>query len=140
WFEDLYDIDANADRPVAVADLRLMLQSLLKERLKMSVHRDNQDVSSVQLVVASNGPKVAPVRNPDCTYTMTDGPCGEFDGGPSRGLRGRNVSMSALAATLTTWIGQTVSDNTSLAGLFDIKTTPWLRQKFGPNFAPEVVP
>ena len=59
WFDsNCYDIVATVPLGASVADFRLMLQNLLAERFKLSVHRGVKQVSGYALEVAKGGPKL----------------------------------------------------------------------------------
>ena len=56
---DGYDIDAKAEQPVPKDQLRLMLQSLLADRFRLTLHREARTGQLYRLVVAKGGPKLA---------------------------------------------------------------------------------
>ena len=59
WIEsERYDIVAKAAGPAPNDQLRLMLQTLLKERFKLTFHRDRKDLPGYALLVAKGGPKL----------------------------------------------------------------------------------
>lgn len=52
WLNDVrFDIVAKAANPVPEDQLRLMLQSLLKERFRMEAHRESRQLSGYALLV-----------------------------------------------------------------------------------------
>jgi uncharacterized protein (TIGR03435 family) len=53
-----YDILAKTDAPVAVSELKVMLQHLLAKRFKLAIHRETRMLPVYQLVVAKGGPKL----------------------------------------------------------------------------------
>jgi uncharacterized protein (TIGR03435 family) len=56
---DRYDIEAKGDSPdINREDMRLMLQSLLKERFKFQFHRETKELPIYELVVGKNGHKL----------------------------------------------------------------------------------
>src|SRR5215467_10061411 len=55
WLDDPYEIEGKAEKPVTTRELKLMLQSLLLERLKLTFHRENKEVAVFDLVVAKGG-------------------------------------------------------------------------------------
>jgi uncharacterized protein (TIGR03435 family) len=57
-----FDITAKAASAVSEDQLRLMLQSLLKERFMLAVHRQVKDLSGYALVVGKNGTKLRPAE------------------------------------------------------------------------------
>lgn len=55
---DSYDILARAGSPVAVSQLRIMLQDLLAKRFKLTLHRETKMFPVYELVVAKGGPRL----------------------------------------------------------------------------------
>ena len=53
-----YDITATMPMGTSVADFRLMLQELLKERFKLAAHKGTKQVSGYALEIAKGGPKI----------------------------------------------------------------------------------
>ncbi len=60
-----YDIDAKASGPAKDAELRLMLQPLLAERFKLSLHREEKEAPTYALVVGKDGIKAHEVEPGD---------------------------------------------------------------------------
>ena len=58
-FDDVVSIVATVPAGTSVGDFRLMVQNLLAERFKLTVHRETKQVSGYALEVAKNGPKLA---------------------------------------------------------------------------------
>lgn len=128
---DRYDIDArisDADR----ADwqkpaeqkvmLRSMLQEMLVERCKVSVHREVKELPVYSLVVTKNGPKFKETA-PDEAHPGTPVPGGGTvvteDGGGT--MHFYAVSMGSLTPLLTNWVGKPVQDKTSLKSRYDFR-------------------
>lgn len=109
-----YDIDAKAAGPAKDEELRLMLRTLLAERFKLSLHREQKEAPIYALVVGKDGIRVHEVE-------PGDGP--EMRTGRDR-LSGRKVPMSGLAAALSNVLGRPVQDVTGLSGVFDL-TLKW---------------
>ena len=61
-FDDVVTIVATVPAGTSVGDFRLMAQSLLAERFKLTVHRETKQVSGYALEVAKNGPKLKESR------------------------------------------------------------------------------
>jgi bla regulator protein blaR1 len=103
-----YDIEARAPRPATRDELRGMLQSLLADRFKLTVHRENRELQVFRLVPASGGPK------------LTRAESGEFQStASSDGFVFRNAEVSRLTGLLTSFVGREVVDETGLKGLYD---------------------
>jgi uncharacterized protein (TIGR03435 family) len=55
---EFYDIEAKTGGPMPVDQLRLMLQTLLADRFKLVLHRENKVFSVLAVVVRKDGPKL----------------------------------------------------------------------------------
>jgi uncharacterized protein (TIGR03435 family) len=109
--------------------LRLMIQSLLRNRFKLRLSDETKQLPVYALVVAKNGPRLHEAK-PSNTYP--DGIIG-LDGlpvGPHRGagqnghLTAQALPMSTVAETLSQQLGRTVLDETGLTGEYDF-TLDW---------------
>ena len=59
WMDEaLFHIDAKADGPADIDQMRLMLQSLLEERFNLKIRRETKEAEVYSLVVAKGGPKL----------------------------------------------------------------------------------
>jgi uncharacterized protein (TIGR03435 family) len=137
---DRFDVDAKIDRPVADAMWRLkleqrtlqsqqMLQALLAERFKLTVHRDSKDLPVYVLSVAKSGPKFREA-NPADTYAkgvrlptgMPSGP-----GTAGKEANGRLVFQGTAISELVALLPQldrTIVDKTGLTGIYDFTFMP----------------
>jgi uncharacterized protein (TIGR03435 family) len=98
-----------------------MMQSLLRERFKLAVHRESKVMSALALVVDKNGLRIKPVE--------------AGQGGTATGptmVKASNVSMTQLADLLSSAMDRPVKDLTELAGVYDIDL------KWMPDDAPSV--
>lgn len=120
---------------------RLMLQNLLAERFKLTVHHSQKEMSVFNLVVAKNGPKFKEyVEIPqDDDAARQNGPLKKNDEGfpilpPGKGfsmaimndraaLRSGGGTMEELAVNLSNQLHQPVHDDTGLQGKYDIVMT-----------------
>lgn len=127
WIDSArYDVDAKAagglippgtSNRVVWEKTRLMLQTLLADRFKLSIHRETKEMDSYELVVAKNGPRLQE-SNTDCNESALS--CHGFAGNP-RHLLGTGVDMYDLAIVLSRYSDRPVVDHTGVQGLFDIK-------------------
>jgi uncharacterized protein (TIGR03435 family) len=127
WIDSArYDIDARASTNAIPAGTsnrvlwektRLMLQTLLADRFKLSIRRATKEMPAYQLVVAKNGAKLQK-SDRDCDASVTA--CHGFSGNPTR-LSGSSVDMYDLALSLSSYSDRPVIDRTRIQGLFDIK-------------------
>ena len=107
-----------------------MLQSLLSECLKLTVHRETKELPVYALVVAKDGRKLHETK-PGDTYpngiqgrdgiaragsiSLTDGAGGRSE------FTGQGITMASLPQTLSEQLHRTVLDKTGLAGIYDLK-------------------
>jgi uncharacterized protein (TIGR03435 family) len=105
-----FDVSARAANEVPKEQIKIMLQTLLSDRFKLVVHRDNKNESVYKLVVTKGGPKLQESKT-----------SGEPTGG--LGLTGfvlRNIDMPHFAGMLSQYQDRPVLDATGLAGTYDI--------------------
>ncbi len=110
-----FDIVGKAPNGTSQDQLRLMMQSLLAERLKLALHTEKRELPFLALVIAKNGPKLAPAQPGGAVPAQT----------PGR-LNHPQMPMPILATALSRFERQTVIDMTGLTGAFsvDLKWTP----------------
>ena len=140
-----YDIEARMDSAVADrlrklsedqrnVERRRMLQALLADRFKLTLHRETKQLGGYVLVIAKNGPKLKEAK-PGDTYPNgfqgADGgsgagwfKLGRFHGGRGE-LLGQGLPMAKLVRLLSENIlNRSVLDNTGLTGSYDF-TLQW---------------
>lgn len=139
WIDSAsYDIQAKSDGNPSVQQMEgAMLQSLLQDRFRLTVHRATRLVPVYRLSTAKGGPRLQPSKEGSCTPYMKDSPppppgepplryCGLHAAvnGLNRTLDGKGVTMTELAASLsrayTAALGRNVIDGTGLTGQYDI--------------------
>jgi uncharacterized protein (TIGR03435 family) len=112
WISTLrFDIVAKAPTAVPEEQLRVMLQSLLKERFKLEVHRESRQLSGYALVVGKNGTKLKPVEG---------GGEGSMTGGAMM-FQGHQMPLSRLCDIVASALRTPVRDMTNLEGFYDFK-------------------
>jgi uncharacterized protein (TIGR03435 family) len=130
---DVYAVDAKAGGNPQVAQMFLMLQTLLEDRFQLRVHRESREMPVYVLAPARGGLKLPPPRDGSCVDEAAPlGPgdhpqplprCGGIDGRPGSGghhLVGAKVPMAEFARKLSEMLGRTVIDQTGFSGVFDI--------------------
>jgi uncharacterized protein (TIGR03435 family) len=153
-----FDIEAKADdssiaepwklseeqRKLAQDRSKRMLQALLADRFKLTLHRETKELPVYALVVAKNGPKLQAATadelappDPKEAHVRLDSPKGPMPKGRGLLMRPGQLSGTAapiaiLAETLSNQpeLGRTVLDKTGLQGYYDftLKWTPDERQ------------
>jgi uncharacterized protein (TIGR03435 family) len=107
--DDRYDINAKASGPAKYAELMVMLQTLLAERFKLTIHRDSKPYPGYALVVAKKGLKIQLAENPKGSSMSNHN--GE--------VTAKGASMARFADWLARQVQAPVSDETNIAGVFD---------------------
>jgi uncharacterized protein (TIGR03435 family) len=122
WLEsERYDITAKTEAPASTAQLHEMLQSLLADRFKVTLHRDKKDLPVFALVVGKTGFKV-PAAEGDGPHSFGAGGVGakiDFKAGV---MNLQRTSMEDFAGYLSkfTGLGRPVVDRTELKGVYNI--------------------
>lgn len=112
WYDsDQFDVVAKAASPdTPPAQILQMLQKLLADRFKLTVHRETRDLNHYSLVKGENGPKFQSAKGDEST-------------GLQQTLSGQLVfqhhPMATLVNTIANLIGAPVVDKTGLNGAFD---------------------
>ena len=147
WIKSAH-FDIAAKMPAGAHRDRLpeMLQALLAERFKLTLHRDTRELPVYALVVGKGGPRLQPATEPEASGPLPEPPgstvlytpqgeARELAGGgfistggafgPMRGGRGAsggmkmeflNVTMAGLADVLSPHLDRPVVDQTGLKG------------------------
>ena len=169
WLDsESYDVTAKMNSSVADALKRLtpderalaqerMLQALLADRLKLTVHRETKELRVYFLTVAKNGSKLREAKLDD-TYTNAFPDAGKLSGGtvkagdlfavggggpggPTTTIYGFGVSMPALARRLSISARQTVLDKTGFTGSYDFTLKYAMSpMRAAPEGSPDVQP
>jgi uncharacterized protein (TIGR03435 family) len=115
WIRDRsirFTIEAKAAPDTTLEQSQLMLQTLLKERFRLELHREPRKIPHLILSVGKDGPKFSKA-NPGM-------PSGRISYMPGN-LEYRGIAVSAFAVLLSRLIKQPVLDRTGLTGLYDLK-------------------
>jgi uncharacterized protein (TIGR03435 family) len=102
-----------------------MLQSLLADRFKLTLHRESRELPIYNLVGAKgsfNPPAPDPCPEPDTAVPAARGgvPCHNLRIGMSGSVDGTNAPMPQLVATLAAIVGRPVIDQTGFTGTLDV--------------------
>jgi len=112
WIKDKqvrFEVTGKA-APVTPDDqLRLMLQTLLKERFQMTLHFEQREMTHYELVIGKNGPKLK---------ESTVGPGQATGTARLDGIRSNRMQMNRLAALLSRTTRMPVLDKTGLTGFY----------------------
>jgi uncharacterized protein (TIGR03435 family) len=165
WFtNDRFEIDAKMESSVADALAKMsqddrtlarqkMLQALLADRFKLTIHRESKELPSYILSIGKNGSKLVEAKPPDPQAAAPAGNGGGGrggrggPGGPGRGAPGRggmmmsggpggqtvsadSVPMTALVRMLSQFLRSPVIDKTGLTGYYTI-SLKFMPENFG---------
>ena len=129
WMDDLrYDIVAKASKAVTSQQSSQMLQTLLAERFKLRIHREQKELPGYALVAGAGGHKLSkPVE--DASGSMEVSGVGRIPSQPilmsqmlpGGGLRliGAHATMALLVRQLSIMLGSPVVDLTNAPGNYD---------------------
>jgi uncharacterized protein (TIGR03435 family) len=128
WIDsDGYDVVAKAGSDATYAKMKPMLQSLLADRFKLTLHRETRELPVYELAVAKGGPKIAPAKEGSCAPLDLSGPAlplgSKVCGGVARRsheLTSYAVSMGEFAGYLAAIVGRPVIDKTGFKDRFDV--------------------
>jgi uncharacterized protein (TIGR03435 family) len=113
---DSQRFDIAAKIPAGARDqVPQMLQTLLSERFKMAVHRENKELPVYDLTIAKNGPKLKKIDSESGITSNSNRTRWHLDA---------KVNMRAFAEFLSERVGRPVRDRTGLNGSFAI-TLDW---------------
>lgn len=110
---DHYDIVAKTEGTAvpSVAQVRLMLQSVLTDRFQFRVHHETRELPVYELVIAEGKSKLKEVRvDPSA-------------GGDARASSG--VSMTAIVRLLSLYLDRPVIDKTGMTGEYEMGRMDW---------------
>jgi uncharacterized protein (TIGR03435 family) len=105
---DHFNIEARFPADTQVPQVRLMLQSLLAERFRLTLHHETRPLPIYTLTVARNGPKL---HAAEPGQGRTSGDAGRLDA--------KAISIKKLADLLARMAGTPVVDATGLGGVYD---------------------
>jgi uncharacterized protein (TIGR03435 family) len=126
WLDsDKYNIEAKSAGVANAEQTRLMLQSLLADRFKLTLHRETKEVPALALTLAKGSAnkttRLVQADNSGCQPEPSpSNPCDHIKGFPG-GISGEKVSMPQLSLALGSMLRRTVVDQTGLDGVFDFK-------------------
>jgi uncharacterized protein (TIGR03435 family) len=150
WLDsEKFDIQAKADSAVNDELRKLsrdagglvkhrMLQALLVDRFKLTLHRETRDLPAFALVIAKNGPKLQESKPGDTFPNGVKVPGGPLSPrsihlGPGQ-LAGHGIPVASLVDLLSQRLGRIVVDKTGLKGVYDF-TLQWT-----PDQSPAAMP
>jgi uncharacterized protein (TIGR03435 family) len=135
WVQsERYNVEAKAEGNPPGSQMRLMLQSLLKDRFKLAVRTETRELPIYELLRAKDGgalgPQLKPSAGTNCDRPLaTNAPpapgqtskplCGVLNSSLGHWV-GRGVPIEMLATNLGRVMGRVVLDRTGLSGSYDL--------------------
>ncbi len=119
WIRDRqirFDITAKAPPDTAQDQVRIMMQNLLAERFRLSLHQEPKRIPHYDLTVARNGPKLQ--------VATGEAPMARRYYGVGR-LSYTHIPMEQFGVLLSRQLREPVFDRTGLTGAFDVELN-WL--------------
>ena len=124
---DGFDVVAKAVGNATYAQMKPMLQSLLADRFKLTLHRETRELQVYELAVTKGGPKIAPTKAGSCIALDPGSPPpplgSKICGGIARRfyeLTGYAITMPEFLDNLMAIVGRTVIDKTGYKEKFDV--------------------
>jgi uncharacterized protein (TIGR03435 family) len=132
---DRYTIDAKAASPAGIEMMRgPMMQALLKDRFRLSLHKEMRVVPVFNLVVDKGGAKVTPMKEGSCIVWDPAKPppmsrakgqpppimCGAFVRSDRGGIDARGVTMPDLCERFSWTLDRDLIDKTGLTATYDL--------------------
>lgn len=115
WLDnDLFDIEAKADRPRTIDELHVMFQNLLIDRFNLQFHNEMRTLPAFELVVDKPGPKLTENHSPE----NFDIPVRRTGFGK---MEATHCPMSYFSWLLSQALDKPVIDQTGLAQFYDFK-------------------
>jgi len=130
---DGYDVNAKAEGNAKFGQMRPMLQSLLADRFRLTLHRESRESHVYELSAARGGLKIAPAPLGSCVTKDPNGPelplgtkiCGGVRIGmrsPTQGfMEGFGVEMRELIEVLEDRVDDTIVNKTGFADKFNLR-------------------
>jgi uncharacterized protein (TIGR03435 family) len=126
WIDsERFNITAKLPEGATQEQVPEMLQNLLADRFKLTLHRETRDQSVYTLVVGKGGPKLQKSE----IEVPSPGPNGQPGGGGGRGARmminnghieAKGATIPGLCDMLSNMLDHPVIDNTGIEGAYDI--------------------
>jgi uncharacterized protein (TIGR03435 family) len=124
WIKNTrFDIAAKAAAPTTDKEMRVMLQHLLADRFKLTLHRQTRELEGFVLSVAKGGHKLKESQSDEPAVFRQNG----------IGAIGTNAPISEIIPMLSQAVGMPVTDLTGLKGKYDfrIDLAPYLADVMG---------
>jgi len=112
--DDLFDVNAEAERPSSIEDLHVMLRNMVADRFRLRMHSENKAMPAYVLTVDKGGIKMTP-RDP-----ASAGDPEIRQPGPGV-LNAKSAAMDYFAWLLSLFVDKPILDKTGLGGVYDFE-------------------
>jgi uncharacterized protein (TIGR03435 family) len=122
---NLFDIEAKVDGSHSEDDVRLMFQTLLRDRFKLSAHWETKTMDGYRLTIAKGGSKLKPVSPhgiatfPYKNYKVQQGAILVFVGADGAHVMSNAAPISKLMGNLINFLQAPIKDETGLTATYD---------------------
>jgi uncharacterized protein (TIGR03435 family) len=122
---NLFDVDAKVEGSHSEDDVRLMFQSLLRDRFKLATHWETRTLDGFRLTIPKGGAKLQPVsshgiaRLGHLNLPVREGAVFLMVGGDGGHMMSNAAPISKLMSTLTGFLQMPIMDETGLTGTYD---------------------
>ena len=126
-YSDRFDIVAKADQPINDDDVFMaMLQGLLADRFKLTLHRETKIIRAFVLEVDKKGPKLEKTEGGDSDTKTSTSNTGRVK------INAKNTDMDLFAEVLARKMDLPVVNQTGLKGIFNF-TLQWTLDSAPPS-------
>ena len=115
---DLFEIEGRASREMSFEEMRPLVQSLLEDRFKLAVRREQRDMRRAELTLARNDGRLGPALEPCADPKAPIEPPKIPRGAVGFAMRCQPISSLSHPAVLR-YLQMPVVDKTGLSGLWD---------------------
>jgi len=122
---NLFDIDAKVEGSHSEDDVRLMFQSLLRDRFRLATHWETKTLDGYRLTIAKGGSKLKPVSPHGVAtsayknFKAREGAIFLIAGADGAHLMSNAAPISELTAKLAGFLQVPIADETGLTGTYD---------------------
>jgi uncharacterized protein (TIGR03435 family) len=111
WIDsDKFDITAKADGPATDDEMKRMMQTLLADRFRLSLHHQEKELKAFVLTVAKGGAKVTPAAAPDAK---------PYRQNSANGSVVKSMTIQQFGDFISQPLHMPVVDQTGLTGKYD---------------------
>jgi len=115
--QERFDIVGKTDDPTAgEGEMRRLLQSLLAERFRLTLHRENRQLPAYVLTIANNGPKLEAAADDGADLSFKKA---NKTGG--KNIVADRLTMPQFAEILSHRLSHPVQDKTGLSGAYRVR-------------------